>query len=124
FGGIPIESVRPPWSGGITWSRDRNGNWFIANANQSDGASIWWPCKDHPYDEVDSMQIAVNVPPGLTNVSNGRLKEVTSRDDGRKTFTWFVSNPINNYGVNINIGDYVHFSEVYPGEKGSLYCDY
>ncbi len=124
FGGIPIESVRPPWSGGITWSRDRNGNWFIANANQSDGASIWWPCKDHPYDEVDSMQIAVNVPPGLTNVSNGRLKEVTSRDDGRKTFTWFVSNPINNYGVNINIGDYVHFSEVYPGEKGSLDCDY
>ena len=37
-----------------------------------------------------------------------------------KTFHWFVSNPINNYGVNINIGDYVEFSEVYKGEKGDL----
>ena len=34
------------------------------------------------------------------------------------------SNPINNYGVNVNIGDYVHFSEVYQGEKGPLDMDY
>ncbi len=26
--------------------------------------------------------------------------------------------------MNINIGDYVHFSEVYQGEKGPLDCDY
>lgn len=124
YGGHPVESVRPPWSGGITWDKDQNGNWFIANSNQSAGASIWWPCKDHPADEVDSMQISANVPPGLTNVSNGRLRSVTEHPGGRKTFTWFVSNPINNYGVNINIGDYVHFSEVYQGEKGPLDCDY
>ena len=35
-----------------------------------------------------------------------------------------MSNPINNYGVNINIGDYVNFSEVYEGEKGDLDLDY
>ena len=34
-----------------------------------------------------------------------------------------VTNPINNYGVNINIGDYVRFSEVYKGEKGDLDID-
>ena len=33
---------------------------------------------------------------------------------------WFVSNPINNYGVNINVADYAMFSEVYKGEKGDL----
>lgn len=124
YGGHPVESVRPPWSGGITWDKDQNGNWFIANSNQSAGASIWWPCKDHPADEVDSMQISVNVPPGLQDVSNGRLRGVTDESDGRKTYHWFVSNPINSYGVNINIGDYAHFSEVYQGENGPLDCNY
>jgi len=38
--------------------------------------------------------------------------------------TWKVVHPINNYGVNINIGDYVHFSEKYKGKKGVLDCDY
>ena len=35
-----------------------------------------------------------------------------------------MKNPINNYGVNITIGDYVHFSEVYKGENGLLDMDY
>jgi aminopeptidase N len=35
-----------------------------------------------------------------------------------------VKNPINNYGVNVNIGDYVHFGETYTGEKGPLKMDY
>ena len=65
------------------------------------------------YDEVDSMLISVNVPKNLTNVSNGRLKKITELDDETRTFDWVVTNPINNYGVNINIGDYVNFSEIY-----------
>ena len=68
------------------------------------------------YDEVDSMLISVNVPKKLTNVSNGRLRSVEEFEN-TKTFNWFVSNPINNYGVNINIGDYVKFSEIYDGEN-------
>ena len=71
------------------------------------------------YDEVDSMLISVNVPKNLTNVSNGRLRSVEDYGE-TKTFNWFVSNPINNYGVNINIGDYLMFSEIYDGEKGDL----
>jgi aminopeptidase N len=70
------------------------------------------------------MLISVNVPKNLINVSNGRLQSVTDLNDGTRTFTWYVSNPINNYGVNINIGDYVSFSEIYKGEKGDLDCDY
>ena len=66
------------------------------------------------------MLISVNVPKHLTNVSNGRLKKITKKNDDTKTFDWYVENPINNYGVNINIGDYVNFSEVYKGEKGDL----
>ncbi|MEJ6791450.1 MAG: M1 family aminopeptidase, partial [Lacinutrix sp.] len=40
------------------------------------------------------------------------------------TFNWFVKNPINNYGVNINIGDYANFYEVFKGEKGDLDMNY
>ena len=119
YEGSPKVAIRPPWDGGLTWTRDSNGKHFIASSNQGIGASIWWPNKDHMYDEVDSMLISVNVPKDLINVSNGRLRSI--EDFGEtKTFNWFVSNPINNYGVNINIGDYVSFSEVYDGEKGDL----
>jgi aminopeptidase N len=124
FGGKPTVSTNPPWSGGITWKKDKNGNPFVANSNQGDGASMWWPCKDHMYDEPDSMLISVRVPDHLMDVSNGRLRKVEQHKDRTKTWHWFVSNPINNYGVNLSIGDYAHFSEKYQGEKGVLDCDY
>jgi aminopeptidase N len=124
YGGRPRVSTRPPWVGGITWAKDKNGLPFIASACQGDGASLWWPCKDHMFDEPDSMLISVNVPEKLMDVSNGRLRSVVVQKNKTKTYNWFVSNPINNYGVNINIGDYVHFSEIYNGEKGPLDCDY
>jgi aminopeptidase N len=93
----------------------------VATSCQGLGASVWWPNKDHMYDEVDSMAISVKVPKGLMNVSNGRLRKV---DEETNTYHWFVANPINNYGVNVNIGDYVHFGEKYKGEKGLLDMDY
>jgi aminopeptidase N len=124
YNGKPKIAVDPPWDGGITWSKDKNGKSFVASSCQGLGASVWWPNKDHMYDEVDNMLISVNVPENLTNVSNGRLQSVVDRKDGTRTFNWYVSNPINNYGVNINIGDYVSFSEVFLGEKGNLDCDY
>jgi aminopeptidase N len=124
YEGRPRISTRPPWTGGITWSRDSEGVPFIATANQGDGASLWWPCKDHMYDEPDSMLISVTVPEKLIDVSNGRLRSVVKTKNKTKTYNWFVDNPINNYGVNINIASYAHFSEVYQGEAGSLDCDY
>ncbi|MCH6200750.1 M1 family metallopeptidase [Aquiflexum sp. LQ15W] len=123
YEGQPKEAVRPPWDGGITWQKDENGNHFIASSNQGIGSSIWWPSKDHPADEVDSMLISVTVPKNLMNISNGRLRKTETKGE-TKTFHWFVSNPINDYGVNINIGDYVHFSEKYQGEKGLLDMEY
>ncbi|MGB5417330.1 M1 family metallopeptidase [Algibacter sp.] len=123
YEGHPKEAVRAPWDGGISWKKDKNGNDFIASSCQGLGASVWWPCKDHMYDEVDSMQISVNVPSKLINVSNGRLRLVEQIGD-TKTFHWIVKNPINNYGVNINIADYANFSEVYDGQAGNLDLDY
>ena len=32
--------------------KDENGNHFIATSCQGLGASVWWPNKDHMYDEL------------------------------------------------------------------------
>jgi aminopeptidase N len=124
YSGKPIVAKNPPWDGGFQWEKDTNGNHFIATSCQGLGASAWWPCKDHMYDEPDSMTIRVTVPSTLMDVSNGRLRKVTDHRDGTKTAEWFVRNPINNYGVNVNIADYVHFSDTLNGEKGILTLDF
>lgn len=125
FEGVPTEAKNAPWDGGFTWTTDSNGKPFIANANQGIGASIWWPCKDHGYDEPDNgLLLSIKVPGDLVAVGNGRLQHQKLDKMGNQMFVWKVVNPINNYGVNINIGDYVNFSEKYQGEKGELDMDY
>jgi len=126
YEGIPVVSRNPPWVGGITWGRDDLGEHFIVTTCQGIGASIWWPNKDHGADEPDrGMQTSVTVPENLVAVSNGRLKK-TDHDVAakKKTYHWEVLNPINNYGVNVNIGNYVHLSEKYKGKGGVLDIDY
>jgi len=123
YEGHPKEAIRAPWDGGFSWKKDKNGNHFVATSCQGLGASVWWPCKDHMYDEVENMDISVTVPSNLMDISNGKLKEIVDHG-ATKTYHWTVKNPINNYGVNVNIGDYTHFSEVFKGEKGNLDMDY
>lgn len=124
YSGKPIVARRPPWDGGVQWVKDAAGNDYVATSCQGLGASAWWPCKDHMYDECDSMLVSITVPEKLKDISNGRLRKVIDNNDGTKTFEWFVSNPINNYGINMNIGNYEHFGEVFEGEKGKLTLDY
>ena len=125
FSGKPRIAKRPPWDGGFTWTKDNRGKDWVANANQGIGSSVWWPLKDHPSEEPDDgMTIAVTAPHDLMDVSNGQLKEVTENNDNTKTWVWEVVNPINAYGVNVSIGDYVHFGETYQGEAGPLKMDY
>ena len=124
YHGKPREAIKPPWDGGMVWRKDTNGNPWIGVACQGLGASVWWPCKDHQSDEPDSMAIHVTINDDLVDVSNGRLRSIQDNHNGTKTWNWFVSNPINNYDASINIGKYVHWHDVYDGEKGSLDLDF
>ena len=124
FSGKPRVAKNAPWDGGFSWEKDSNGKHFVATSNQGLGASVWWPNKDHYYDEPDrGIDFAITIPNGLMAVGNGRLVNSETKN-GKTTWNWKVVNPINNYGVNINIGDYVHFGEKYKGENGSLDMDY
>jgi aminopeptidase N len=124
YGGKPQIARNPPWEGGVQWVRDSQGTPFVATSCQGLGSSVWWPCKDHMYDETDSMLISIRVPKPLMDVSNGRLRKITEHADGSRTFDWFVNNPINNYGVNMNVADYASWTETYDGEKGKLDLSY
>ena len=75
YEGKPRVTLRPPWDAVMTWSKDDNGNDFIATSCQGEGASMWWPCKDHMYDEPDSMLMSFTVPNHLTAVGQWTIKK-------------------------------------------------
>ncbi|MBZ9786686.1 M1 family metallopeptidase [Psychroflexus sp. CAK57W] len=125
YEGNPKEAPRAPWDGGFSWEQDSNGKPLVYTSCQGEGASLWWPNKDHMYDEPDNgMTISVTVPEDLMAVANGRLTATEEKDNGTTKYQWTVVNPINNYGVAINVADYIHFSDPYNGIKGTLACDY
>ena len=126
YEGKPIVPNISELKGGFLWYQDHDGNPWIESVCQGSGASLWWPCKDHLSDEPDSMKISVTVPDNLVDISNGRLLDSISLPGNRKRFDWFVSYPVNNYNVVVNIGNYKHFSDVFVREKDSMqlhfYC--
>lgn len=124
YQGKPRVAEMPPWDGGFIWKKDSLGNDWIATANQGIGASTWWPNKDHQSDEPDSMGINITVPSSIKDISNGRLRDTTVHKDGTTTWHWFVNNPINNYNVAVNAGNYVNFSDTLHGAKGTLDLNY
>lgn len=132
YRGNPKIAKNPPWDGGFSWEEDVNENIWIGVSCQGLGASSWWPCKDHQSDEPDSMRIACSIPyekGDINVVSNGNLrsryiiKGLGLRDD-MKFYEWFVSYPINNYNVTLNIGDYTHFTDIHIRNKDTLNLDY
>lgn len=126
YEGRPVEARNPPWTGGVQWAHDDLGQWFINTSCEGIGASIWWPNKDIGYDEPDrGANINITVPEDLADVSNGRLVGIDHDAKAKtRTFHWRVTNPINNYGINANIGNYVSWTEKYPGVAGPLDVTY
>jgi aminopeptidase N len=124
YHGKPRVATNPPWTGGVTWTRDSLGNRWIATTDEGLGASVYWPLKDWLGDEPDSQRIAITVPDPMVDVSNGRLRSVTPNGDGTTTYEWFVADPINSYDVAVNAGTYAHYSDTLAGEGGKLSLDF
>lgn len=118
YSGKPLVAENPPWDGGFVWDQTPSGEPWVAVANQTIGAWAWWPNKDHLSDESDSMAINITMPDHLVMASNGQSRGETERDDGWKTWHWFVSTPINNYNVSINAAPYQTISDRYQSTSG------
>jgi len=106
------------WTIGVDWSQTPSGKTWIGVHSEQIGADIWWPCKDHPSDEPDSMALHFTVPQPLTCASNGKFIGSNVNIDGTTTFDWFVSTPINNYCVSMNIAEYSLIEDTYYSTSG------
>ena len=109
YEGRPLEAKRPPWDGGFVWEKDKKGRPYVSVACEGDGAGLWWPLKDHIADEPDDgATMTFTVPEELFCVSNGRLLDISSDiKEKKKSYTWSVNNPINNYNISVQLGHYV-----------------
>lgn len=125
YGGEPVAAQNAPWDGGFVWALDQKNRYWVAVACEGEGASLWWPNKDHLSDEPDSMLISVTVPESMFAASNGNLIKEHKPTEGKQTYDWAVSYPINNYDVSINVGYYEHFERTYESFDGEeLALDY
>jgi aminopeptidase N len=117
YSGHPAEMGR---FGGFVFREDPMGRPLVNTACEEEGASVWWPNKDQWRDEVESMDISVEAPSDLVEISGGRFLGKQELPGGYTRWNWHVNYPINNYDVSLNIGKYVHFNDHY----GDLTLDY
>ena len=113
YSGHPIVAKNPPWDGGFIFTKDENGKDWVSVAVQGTGASLWYPNKDTQADEPEEAEIHITVPEDVKAIANGRLVVKRVLGNGKNEWTWRVKNPINNYNLTFNVGDYAHFSDRY-----------
>lgn len=75
------------------------------------GARDWWPCKDHPTDKADSLDVRITCPSGLIAASQGRLVSTTANPDGSVTYHWRHRYPIATYLVSLAIANYTMITQ-------------
>ena len=120
YGGNPPEAVRPPWTGGFTFTKDRSGNDWMAINCQKEGGRVYFPCKDHPSDEPnEGVDMMITVPENLVVGGPGLLKSVVKKKN-KKTYHWKTNYTISNYCIIFNVGKYKVYSEDYTTVKGTI----
>ncbi|MEJ2055829.1 MAG: hypothetical protein P8X42_18090, partial [Calditrichaceae bacterium] len=113
YEGNPRSATHAPYQGGFSWNKTENCQHWIATSCQLDGADLWFPCKDYQWDEPDFVKLSFTVPAGLKAVSNGVLKDTVKNDNRTTTYIWEVNNPINNYGIALNIAPFIQLTDHY-----------
>ncbi|MCW5959938.1 MAG: M1 family metallopeptidase [Pyrinomonadaceae bacterium] len=121
YEGNPRVAPRAPWVGGFMWEKTADGSDWIAIAQQNDGSDIWYPSKDHPSDEADSVSLHITVPKDLYVATNGKLQTIQDNEEDSRTFNWLMSNPVNNYNVVLNIAPYKLIEDSYKSIAGETF---
>ena len=120
YAGTPAEAERPPWQGGFNWSKTDGGEPWVGVSCQGVGGKVWFPCKTHPSDKIDTVDLEITVPDTLYCASNGVLLKTEPADEDWKTFFWRHHSPISTYNVSVNIADYTEQSGFLRGRGRAL----
>ena len=119
YEGKPVEARKPPWDGGFVWKKDKEKNPWIGVACESEGASLWWPCKDVNNDEPDSASVNITCNKNLVAVANGQSRG--KEENGElTTYKWFISYPINLYDVTLYIGKFSLLHDEFAMPSGKM----
>ena len=95
--------------GSFTFSTHAGTPW-VYTLSEPYGAKDWWPCKDHPSDKADSVDIWVTVDSTFKVGSNGKLVAVINNGNGTKTHRWAERYPISTYLVEMAITNFAEFT--------------
>ncbi len=111
YRGHPHTAANPPWDGGFVWETDADGLPWIGVSCEGEGASLWFPSKDHPADEPDSVFLQYEVPRNLVAVGNGQFLGRKAISDSTYQYSYKVTYPINQYNVTFNAAAYQTWSD-------------
>ena len=106
YGGRPPVAKRPPWDGGFTWEKSKDGAPWVGVSCQGNGAYIWYPCKEHPSDKPDSADIRITAPEPVMAISNGILISKEKKEGKWTTWHWKTGYPISTYNINFTLGNF------------------
>ncbi len=106
YHGLPV----PNGYGSFVFTAHSNTPW-VWSLSEPYGARDWWPCKDHPLDKADSVDVVVTCDARYKVGSNGRLVSIIERGDGTHTYAWSERYPIATYLVSIALTNYTEFSD-------------
>lgn len=90
-----------------------SGTPWVWSLSEPYGAKDWWPCKDHPGDKADSLDVYVTVDSMYRVGSEGKLMSVTNNGDGTSTHHWHHHYPISTYLVSVAITNYASFTNYF-----------
>ena len=114
YKGKPPIAENPPWDGGFTWSKSKDGYPWIGVSCQSNGSHLWYPSKEHPSDEPESAEIHITVPKPLSVASNGILQSVKEHKNKWTTWHWSTKYSINPYNINFTVGHFELIERIVP----------
>ncbi len=96
-------------SGSGMWYTLHSGIPWVFTSFDPYGARQWWPCKDHPSDKADSIDMIITADSSFKVGSNGMLINTVINGDGTKTFHWAERYPISTYLVSLALTNYAEF---------------
>ena len=114
YKGKPPIAENPPWSGGFTWSKSKDGYPWVGVSCQANGSLLWYPSKEHPSDEPESADIHITVPKPLSVASNGNLQSIIDHKNKWATWHWSTKYSINPYNINFTIGHFDLIERIVP----------
>jgi aminopeptidase N len=119
YHGKPVAAKKPPWDGGFVWKKDKQKRPWIGVACEGEGGSLWLPLKDHNSDEPDSIKMHLTTRADLVAVGNGKSLGESPAPNGRKTFHYAVSYPINVYNITCYAGKFVEIKDSFRSVSGN-----